>query len=363
VKKLFDGTPQTFYMRSLPYTIGIYYRTISNNHKKFNFSFTITGKYCTNAAGDNCEHKINELPNNTTTVIDAGMTYYSYQMNKVPESGVLQSLVLSLGLNQTNVTIWARASSIPTMDDYTSQNALTLYSPAYYTWIFALKSDNQTTITPQASLTLCPLGTAGDSCKLNINYLTDDKKYNSTKLAKPKDVYVYGLKNVSFNKLWISLADNQSPRANFYAAYNRVPVPIAGKITGYDFQACNQQYCDKVQSIKSFDNSLTDIDMQNGTWYITVEAGRKDDDFVFYYDSVCPSSCVSPVGTCTQSGANYGQCACTPPNAGLLCTPPQSSVIEYVILIVIAVLVLVSALLGLIAWAYMRKRAQYVEVK
>jgi flagellar basal body-associated protein FliL len=36
---------------------------------------------------------------------------------------------------------------------------------------------------------------------------------------------------------------------------------------------------------------------------------------------------------------------------------------EYVILIIIAALVLISALLGLIAWAYMRKKHQYEVIK
>jgi len=105
-----------------------------------------------------------------------------------------------------------------------------------------------------------------------------------------------------------------------------------------------------------------DYEVDAGTWYVTVLAQRNNTEYNIWYDTMCPNDCGGQ-GTCGATTDNYGVCQCNAPYIGLACSPPSNQWLEYIILIVIAALVLISAILGLIAWAYMRRRAQYVEVK
>jgi len=133
---------------------------------------------------------------------------------------------------------------------------------------------------------------------------------------------------------------------------------------GYDYSGCTVSFCSKVVSINtnltSSQNYLQDA--INGTWYVAVLSNRNNTKYNAWFGSVCPSNCNSK-GTCQKDADNYGICKCNDGYGKLTCVEDKNFYIEYIILIIIASLVLVSALLGLIAWAYMRRRSQYVEVR
>jgi len=171
---------------------------------------------------------------------------------------------------------------------------------------------------------------------------------------------IFALNNVPYNSLYASVSDTSTNnKASIYASFNRVPILDAtNKVVGADISGCNGQYCTAVQSISTKNGIVNNV---NGTWYITIVSGRDNNGYAFWYDNICPNNC-SGEGNCGNSTANYGVCSCNPNYEGLTCSP-NNMLIEYIILIIIAALVLVSALLGLIAWAYMRRRAQYVEVR
>jgi len=149
-------------------------------------------------------------------------------------------------------------------------------------------------------------------------------------------------------------------KASIYASFNRVAfVDASNKVVGADISGCNTQYCTQVQSISTKNGYMV---QDNGTWYVTIVAGRDSNDYSFWFDNICPNNC-SKQGECQTGADNYGICKCNQNyDLGLKCEQ-NNMLIEYIILIIIAALVLVSALLGLIAWAYMRRRAQYVEVR
>jgi len=176
---------------------------------------------------------------------------------------------------------------------------------------------------------------------------------------------VYSLINYPYNNLLVSLYDTgNSNKANLYASFNRVPTLLNGIVVA-DISGCNNQFCNKVVSI-STKNSLVpslkyNLNAGNGTWYVAILSGRDNNQYSFWFDNVCPNNC-SGQGSCGSTVDNYGLCTCNANYETLLCTG-NNNFIEIVILIIIAALVLVSALLGLIAWAYMRRRAQYVEVR
>jgi len=73
--------------------------------------------------------------------------------------------------------------------------------------------------------------------------------------------------------------------------------------------------------------------------------------------SVCAPNCQTN-GNCINDGPGTGSCRCNDNYSGLDCAiqgesglPPQ-----YIVLIIIASLVVASAIIGFIAWAYMQKK-------
>jgi len=193
--------------------------------------------------------------------------------------------------------------------------------------------------------------------------LTD--KLVSDKLEKAGDIKYYAIVNVPQNSLSASLWDNVADKkASIAASFNRIPTYMGGKWSA-DLSTCNIEFCPKVQvlSTKGYSPSQQFGAAMNGTWYVAVAAGRDSNDYTFWFDNVCPNNCSGSNGNCQTGSDNYGVCACNQNFEGLSCKQGSNQFIEYIILIIIAALVLVSALLGLIAWAYMRRRAQYVEVR
>jgi hypothetical protein len=308
---------------------------------------------------------VTPLVNNSTSLV-GNVNYYSIDVAAPSTNDSLSTLKIDFHPTDTkSVTVYARFCGIPSVDLHDAvgmANSLTLTVPRIGKWIIAvINTTDGTSITPNATTNTCHNNTAGIDCKINITSSSSlQNKFATTKLSKANDTVVYALANIKFNSLYVSLYDTASDKkASIFASFNRVPVLTANGIVGADINGCNDQFCTKVQSINS--NSGSTTYQQNGTWYVTIVAGRDNNEVNFWYDNICPNNC-STKGTCASSGDNYGLCTCPADTEGLLCTS-NNMLIEYIILIIIAALVLVSALLGLIAWAYMRRRAQYVEVR
>jgi len=150
-------------------------------------------------------------------------------------------------------------------------------------------------------------------------------------------------------------------KATIAASYNRVPTWNGDKVDA-DITGCNSEWCSKVQAINTKDSVMSISDSTDGIWYVVIRSARDNNDYNIWFDNVCPGNC-SNQGTCGTNSDNYGVCQCNANyDVGLSCKQ-NNQFIEYIILIIIVALVLISALLGLIAWAYMRRRAQYVEVR
>jgi len=187
------------------------------------------------------------------------------------------------------------------------------------------------------------------------------------KIEKSNTVKYYAVYNVSMKGLFASLVDDSDKdKASIFAAFNRIPSWNAQSKTmeGYDYAGCTVSFCSKVVSINTnLNNSQYSLQDATGIWYVAVVSNRDSTKYTAWFGSVCPANCNSQ-GECQIGPDNYGTCKCKDGYTDLSCGKDKGfPYIEYVILIIIASLVLVSALLGLIAWAYMRRRSQYVEVR
>jgi len=163
------------------------------------------------------------------------------------------------------------------------------------------------------------------------------------------------------NPLWFSVAPAtpSDTAPDVYVSEGRLPT-----LDSYDIHGCNLDpsiYCTFATVINL--NSTTDLynNLRNYTFYIGIYT-TTNTTYGIWWSSTCPFGCENEneSGTCTYSG-NYGQCVCADGYSTLDCSLSNGSIpTQYIVLIIIASLVVASAVIGFIAWAYMqRKREGY----
>jgi len=175
----------------------------------------------------------------------------------------------------------------------------------------------------------------------------------------PAGSWVYYRFQASYpgNPFWVSVATDQPFIPEVYVSLNQIPT-----MQSYDAKYCNQPYCN-FSSIINFSNSSL---QGNLTFYVGVYS-QNTTSFGMWFGSVCAPGC-DRNGVCQLSGPQTGQCACPTDGSwkGYDCQTAVDIGIpaQYIVLIIIASLVVASAIIGFIAWAYMqKKRPGYVEVK
>jgi len=330
------------------------------------FLLSVVNTVIMEKTGSDCTIEIKDFA--AQNVTPASPAFYKYVVN--PSGDAYKNITFEFKGNTPNFTVNGRFSAIPSSEthDWTG-STLTLFSPKAGNYYFQVFVTVDTQISGTANINYCKNNTAGSNCDIQIvnsSSLTD--KFELAKLDKTGQVKLYAIYNVAMKSLLVTLFDQEADKkAQVAASYNRVPNYDSGK-GGFDADiiGCNTQYCNKVQAINTKDAVMSQqeylYDTNNGTWYVAIRASRDANDFSVWFDNVCPGNC-SGQGTCGSSGDEYGICKCNANfDIGLTCKP-NNQLVEIIILIIIAALVLVSALLGLIAWAYMRRKAQYIEVR
>jgi hypothetical protein len=149
-----------------------------------------------------------------------------------------------------------------------------------------------------------------------------------------------------------------------YASRGQLPTD-----TQYQLKNCNFDWCDGA-FILHVNINVTDpeddyFEAANQTWFIRSYTDVINNTYGVWFDTVCPSECTDQnVGECQMEYPGYGKCVCaTSALVGVDCTIRDGLGPEYIVLIIIGGLVIASAIIGFVAWAYMRrKRVQYEHV-
>jgi len=267
------------------------------------------------------------------------------------------------------VHVIASYHGIPTLDprrqDYRVENNLRLITPHPGLWYMGLYTDKGVTF--DANVTIHQDVCANKKFGFNCNYsaanesLFEDKLgYINEKIDNEGDLKYY-IVTKEVNKLVVSVTNVDQSKSKaipkLYAGFNTVPSKKDGKVYGYDFMGCNVQTCSPISSINTQSLNLGSNNYV-GNWYIAVEATAPNADYYIWINNVCPGNCTGH-GQCQTTGDNYGQCKCNDPYDGFSCINSRKE-IEILILIIIGALVALSAILGLVAWAYMRNKSEYV---
>jgi len=156
---------------------------------------------------------------------------------------------------------------------------------------------------------------------------------------------------------WVSLAAT-GIRPDVYVSLGQLPTEFS-----YDAKNCNQPHCDYSTIIKLNDSSSPTV-RANSTYYIGVLSPNVT-SYGIWFSSACAPLCASH-GECVSSGPSTGKCTCAASWTSYDCSIEVDTGLpaQYIVLIIIASLVVASAFIGFIAWAYMQKKRQgYVKVK
>jgi len=262
--------------------------------------------------------------------------------------------------NSTDVMLYARYHSIPDNNnsyDHKGINSVTLIVPVKGLWLIYAYSMKPVNANIVISHDDCSNITAGNNCKeaivnassLALNFAMESKLKNQT-------IKYYAIYNKKVDNLIVSInrSSNVTNYPTMYASFNRVPLYNNSEMYGYDLNLCNIEYCNQIQSLNLMVSNSSEVNV-TGTWYIAVKVNQDNTNYEIWFDYVCPNNC-SQHGKCQSSSKDYGKCRCEQGFKGFMCSD-STFYIEYFILFVIATLILLSSLVGLICWAY-RKRKQ-----
>jgi len=191
---------------------------------------------------------------------------------------------------------------------------------------------------------LCNDTNGGFYCNLTASSLTSTS-YVSAPLQQNDWVYYQvTVANNATSYFWITVASDKPDSTYVYVSQSQFPTP-----ENADLYGCNQQLC-RYTVINNQNSSFS----QNvpTTYYIGITCNETI-NYGIWSGTLCAPGCTNN-GVC-QAG---GFCACSADYVGFDCGSSSNTGLQaqYIVLIIIASLVVASAIIGFIAWAYMQKK-------
>jgi len=269
------------------------------------------------------------------------------------------SMTWSDELNAENTIISARygAGSFTVWDERDTNGTLQVFTPRQGQWVFAIHSAATTrgSATFHLDAHQCASDRAGPTCTLTVLPAFN----NMSLVITPSDGWLYLRFTVADKMpLLVSLTSNNvSTIPYLYAANGQIPYKLADGSIQADIHNCNRDYCNEVRSIiRNITVPLFGVGAEE--WYIGIYTDVPGNTtFGLWFNDTCVPDCdTDNHGECMDSG----RCQCEIDYEGLDCSISKGLGPQYIVLIIIASLVVASAIIGFVAWAYMRrKRANY----
>lgn len=241
----------------------------------------------------------------------------------------------------------------------TSNDANDLLGPAKFDlprpgqWVIGIIGNEPGTYEFNVSLVACPAnsGLAGPEC--NIPYA--EAKENMTLVAFPNKYSFWVFNATKGHGLNVSVTtEDRTHIPNLYVSKGNLP-------TGddHDISNCNQEACDLIRSIRTEIAATSEWEL----WFISVTASVTEGNTTYgiWFNETCPTTCETDNhGFCEEEGPKTGVCTCQLDYTGIDCSISHGLGAQYIVLIIIVALVVASAIIGFVAWAYMRrKRVNY----
>jgi hypothetical protein len=328
-----------------------------------NVTLTVSFNYCTGHAGDDCSTPINTITNNQPINVTTAPSYYNYSTPTGSEPLTNLTINLSPSAFNTLYNISAKFNGVPDNTSDTHRilngNSLVINHPQQGLYYISITA-NQSAQTNFTSTSGSCQNRTGPNCEFPLTNASSNflDLWRGESLDGNAIKY-YFLTGFNPNNLQVAVKPSAKERLSalkLFASFNRIPVYSQGQGSNVDISGCSGSaaQCSNFVSLSTSGGSSN----VQGTWYVLlVNTGAEKVEYNLWFNSSCPAGC-SGQGSCNTEN---GVCSCNTNFQGLACSE-DNMFIEYVILIIIAALVLISALLGLIAWAYMRKRHSQYEV-
>jgi len=225
------------------------------------------------------------------------------------------------------------------------------------TVLYVINGTMDTTYTiPKAAITNCTSMTAGPTCQYSLSGVPSSQLLTDVSLLQGQWSYY----EVSTQPLWVNVnsANKVGTDYNVYVRAGTLPA-VENGVVKYDIMNCNTPGLCTYATIINLNNTLLP---EPQTYFVGVQA-LTNITYTIWWSSTCAPGCenADESGVCNYNPPNVGLCACEEGYKGFICTTPDGTLpTQYIVLIIIASLVVLSALIGFFAWAYMqRKREGY----
>jgi len=342
-------------LRDVAYMIGVFFSS-PNNKKGDNSTLEVTleGADCGVTSywnGQACQAAAPITLNEVVTAdLKKGETKY-WTYNAPNYVGTLRfSSTDGSDISAVNSVIWARYSAVPSADIHDaidSDGNVTVVSARPGLWVFAVHAAETATGSFRLTGQICGPNSGGVGCMIHVANITD----NPAAVLQQTPLY-FKINAITKYPLVVSITTNNGSNIPYFYV-SRGVIPTKGTDSA-DVPNCNGGYCDVVRAVKF---NVT----EEGEYFVgvfpslTIDSGNQT--FGIWWNSTCVSGCEHDNhGTCQDSG----RCACEIDFDGIDCSVSLGLGPQYIVLIIIASLVVASAIIGFVAWAYMRrKRAAY----
>lgn len=267
-----------------------------------------------------------------------------------------------LAASDARVQLTLRAEGTPSDTHFAAhaRGALNVSLPRPAAWYLRVLQDAEPTLNVTVTVHVDDCRdsvTQGPECAVNVSALTAERATVVESLAADAVAY-FALNTSALHMLWVSVYAPDAPTQPTLAlTRGNLPAPDDA-----DVRACNRAAC-AVPSIAVPNASLSSA---APLWYVAVRAPNATLAHVgVWVSSLCAPGCEAH-GTCNSEGVDgaLGVCECVADYEGVDCSTPSGAMLgaQYIVLIIIASLVVASALIGFVAWAYMRRRRQQYQV-
>jgi len=311
------------------------------------------GEVSRNATVEGC---VNTTSLHLNTVIEAKQDMEEVYLFQLSNMFITGKFTIECLDNTSKLDFKLKRDGSPSASDAMLGNCsspITLPNPrnglhGYY--LLVQNKENQT-VNFTVRTTECHNQTGGPNCEYSVL----NASTTPTLMLEETMTYYFRINATINNPVWVSVrrvngtfTDVVNPY--IFASLNQLP-----SVNNADIGGCNQFYCQYVNVIK-FNVS------ENQTWYVGIqnsEAFYNGSIAGVWFNSVCAPECQDH-GTCADSGPQMGFCDCIDGFIGVDCQTQNGFGPQFIVLIIIAVLVALTAVIGFGAWAYMRrKRGQY----
>jgi hypothetical protein len=293
--------------------------------------------------------------------------YYYFSVTIPKEDNPPKEVVVSVNVSTLDICLTFNAS--PVKCQFNGTKVITLPWPRVGVWYGRVHQNpvpgkfESNLLAPvpfqiTAVTSVCPIaGNVGPYCNETLT-IGDKTLLSEPSIAPLGSLYYRVAASYPSNPFWITVGSTPLSAFQVYVSLSQIPTP-----NNYDLIGCNQPFCDR-NIIINLNNTATLTG--NQTFFVLIKnLVNATVSLGVWFNSICAPGCEGN-GQCTTGGPGTGLCVCPADWAGYSCTISVDNGLpaQYIVLIIIASLVVASAIIGFIAWAYMqKKRSGYVKVK